>query len=101
MKRLGCAGLAVLLVAVMLSYGCFQGPEKIDVRVGSGRPEPVDTTSVPPTYDEAAVELRKSYREIEYLRNKVRKLEEDKDELKDEKKEYEKKYKRLKDKYED
>ena len=99
MKRYGCAGLAVLLLAMMLSYGCFQAPERIDVQIGSPRPEPVNTAKVPPTYDQAVAELRKAHREIDYLRNKVRKLEDDKKELKEEKQEYKDKYKKLKDKY--
>ena len=101
MKWYGCAGLAFLLLAGTFSYGCFQAPERIDVQLGSSRPEPVDTGKVPPTYDEAVVELRKAHREIGYLRNKVQKLEDDKKELKEEKDEYKDKYKRLKKRYDD
>lgn len=97
MKWFGCAGLALLLLAVVSSYGCFKAPERIDVQVGSSRPEQVDTGKVPPTYNEAVAELRKAHREIDYLRNKVRKLEDDKNELKKEKKEYKDKYEKLKD----
>jgi predicted RNase H-like nuclease (RuvC/YqgF family) len=78
-----------------------QAPKEINVGWGAERPEPTNTRSVPPDYDGAVAELRKAHREIDYLRNKVRKLEDDKDELKEEKKEYEKKYKKLKDKYDD
>jgi hypothetical protein len=99
MKRMWCAWTAVLVLSILSGPGCFTAPERIDVQVGSPRPEPVDTTQVPPDYNGAVTELRKSHREIDYLRDKVRKLEDDKKKLKQEKEECEKKYDRLKDKY--
>jgi predicted RNase H-like nuclease (RuvC/YqgF family) len=108
MKWYGCAGLSIAVVVWTFSQACVQAPKEISVDVGSSRPEPVDTGSVPPDYDQAVAELRKAHREINYLRNKVADLEKDKDELKedkeeleDEKDEYKKRYEKLKDKYED
>jgi hypothetical protein len=88
-----CLLLATVGMLAMTG-GCFsaKAPENIDVRVGSSRPEPVDSSRVPDpqTLDEARYELRKAYANIEYLERKVEDLKDDKA-----------KYKRERDKYKD
>ncbi len=75
-----------------VAAGCVQAPKSIDVRVGSSRPEPVDSSRVPDprTMEEARAELRKAYRNIQWLEDEVADLEKDKA-----------KYKRERDKCED
>lgn len=74
--------------------GCVsvKAPERIDTRVGSSRPEPVDSSRVPDpqTLEEARHELRKAYANIQWLEREVADLEEDKAD-----------YKRERDKYKD
>lgn len=94
-----------LLLAITASLGTTAGcisakaPENIDVRVGSSRPEPVDSSRVPnpQTLEEARQELHKAYANIQYLERKVAKLEDDKAEYKHERDKYKKKL----EKYED
>lgn len=71
--------------------GCVsvKAPERIEVGGGS-RPEPVDSSRVPNprTLEEARVDLRKAYANIQWLEGEVADLEKDKA-----------KYKRERDKY--
>jgi hypothetical protein len=74
--------LLLVATALVVLGGCFsaKAPEKIDVRLGSDRPEPVDSSRVPnpQTMDEARAELRKAYANIQYLEGEVEDLEHDK-----------------------
>lgn len=49
--------------------GCVTAPERIDVRVGSDRPAPVDSSRVPrpTTLEEARGELNRAYQNLQYL----------------------------------
>lgn len=81
--------------------GCVsaKAPERIEVSVGGGRPEPVDSSRVPDpqTLAEARDELHKAYANIQWLEHKVADLEEDKAEYKRERD----RYKKQRDEYKD
>jgi len=95
-----CLLLATAGLLVMAG-GCFsaKAPERIDVRLGSDRPEPVDSSRVPDpqTLEEARQELHKAYANIQYLERKVDKLENDKAEYKRERDTYKKRLKKYED----
>lgn len=58
--------------------GCVTAPERIDVNLGSSRPEPVDSSRVPATasHEEARHELVKAYQNIQYLERENARLAE-------------------------
>lgn len=79
--------------------GCVTAPERIDVRVGSDRPAPVDSSRVPnpQTLEEARAELHKAYQNIQYLEQenerqaqKAAKYKRERDDYKDRLEKYEK-----------
>lgn len=68
-----CGGL------LWLAAGCVnvKAPERIDLG-GSRRPEPVDSSRVPPTasHEQARAELARAYENIRYLEQENRRLSE-------------------------
>jgi predicted RNase H-like nuclease (RuvC/YqgF family) len=94
-------GGCLLLVAA----GCVsaKAPENIEVSVGGGRPEAVDSGEVPDpqTLTEARAELRKAYAYVRWLEREVEDLEEDKAEYKRERDKYKKERDRCEDRLED
>lgn len=103
MKRLQQTTLAGILVSLVVTSGCVsvKAPERIDM--GRSRSRNVDTRTVPRTssHEDARRKLGEAYAEIDYLRERNRKLEEDKRELKQDNDDCERRVDRLKDRYDD
>ncbi|MFQ5806803.1 MAG: hypothetical protein ACE5I3_10175 [Phycisphaerae bacterium] len=86
--------------------GCVsaKAPERIEVSVGgSSRPEPVDSGRVPDprSLEEARVELREAYANIQWLEREVADLEKEKAKYKRERDKYKKQRDEYKDRLED
>ena len=78
--RMRMAGLVLAAAGVMLVVsGCVsaKAPERIDIRMGGGRPTPVDTSRVPhpSTLAEAQRELNAAYANLQHFEREVAHLE--------------------------
>ncbi|MCK6458092.1 MAG: hypothetical protein L6Q92_16380 [Phycisphaerae bacterium] len=98
MRSRRAAGLLSAMLAAGWVAGCvdIKAPERIEIGSGS-RGEDVDSSRVPEPRDmeEARSELRRAYRQIQYLERRVSGLEKDKRELKEERDDYKRKYERM------
>ncbi len=76
--RIAALLTATFAVSLGLSAGCLsvKAPERIDIG-GRSRPEPVDSTRIPPTssHEHARTELAKAYQNIQYLERENQRLE--------------------------
>ncbi len=95
-------GLAILII-LPANIACLSARAP-DVYINTGpSSENVDSTKIPVTrnHEEARIELKKAYRQIQYLEYENQRLKEKVEKEKDRGDEYKHKYKKLKDKYED
>ncbi len=76
--------LAASAGLILATFGCVnvKAPERIDI--GGGRPEPVDTSRVPPiaTVEQGREELAKAYQNIQYLEQENQRLRKKADDYK-------------------
>jgi hypothetical protein len=79
-----CLLLAAGAALTLTTFGCVnvKAPERIDI--GGGRPEPVDTSRVPPitTVEQGRAELARAYQNIQYLEQENRHLKDKADNYK-------------------
>ena len=95
-------GLTILII-LPANIACLSARAP-DVYINTGpSAENIDSTKIPKTrnHEEARAELRKAYKQIQYLEYENQKLKEKVEKEKDRGNEYKRKYKKLKDKYED
>lgn len=67
-----------VVAILLLNAGCLsvKAPERIEIG-NSSRPEPVDTSRIPPTssHEQARQELAKAYQNIQYLERENQRLD--------------------------
>jgi len=91
--------LAASAALILTTLGCVsvKAPERIDI--GGSRPEPVDTSRVPPiaTVEQGRQELYRAYQNIQYLEQENCRLKEKADKYKRERDECRKRLERYED----